>query len=105
MLKKLTTTLMAAVVAVGLTLSVGSQQAEAGRGARTGALIGLGVLGALAVGAAAANAGPRTYYRSGCYRVAGSCYFKEGSCYINRFGEEVCRRGYRVCEPSRTVCD
>ena len=104
MFKKITTTAMAAVMAIGLGLSAVSTSAEAGRGARTGAIVGLGVLGALAIGAAAANAGPRTYYRSGCYRVAGSCYFKEGSCYINRYGEEVCRRGYRVCEPSRTVC-
>ena len=105
MLKKLMNTVMAAVVAVGLGLAVTAQPAEAGNGGRTAGYIGLGVLGALAVGAVAANAGPRTYYREGCYRVAGACHFKEGRCWINRYGEEVCRRGYQVCEPSRTVCD
>jgi hypothetical protein len=104
MLKKFMMTSMAVVVAAGLGLSAASNAAEAGRGYR-GAAIGLGVLGAIALGAAAANAGPRTYYRSGCYRVAGNCYYKSGSCYINRYGEEVCRRGYQVCEPSRTICD
>jgi hypothetical protein len=104
MLKKITTTAMAAVVAIGLGIAATAQPAEA-RGGRTAAIVGLGVLGALAVGAAAANASPRTYYRSGCYKVAGSCYHKEGRCWINRYGEEVCRRGYQVCEPSRTVCD
>jgi hypothetical protein len=102
MLKKIMMTTMAAVVAIGLGLSAAAPSAEA-RGGRTAAIVGLGILG-LAVGAAAANAGPR-YYREGCYRVAGACYWKEGSCFINRYGEEVCRRGYRVCEPSRTVCD
>jgi hypothetical protein len=92
MLKKFTHMLMAAVVAVGLGLAATAQPAEA-RGGRTAGIIGLGVLGALAVGAVAANAGPR-YYREGCYRVAGSCYQKEGRCWINRYGEEVCRRGY-----------
>jgi hypothetical protein len=104
MLKKLMNVVMAAVVAVGLGLAATAQPAEA-RGGRTAGIIGLGVLGALAVGAVAANAGPRTYYREGCYRVAGACHFKEGRCWINRYGEEVCRRGYQVCEPSRTVCD
>jgi hypothetical protein len=104
MFKKFMTTTMAAVVAIGLGLSAAAPSAEA-RGGRTAAIVGLGVLGALAVGAAAANAGPRTYYREGCYRVAGSCHWREGSCFINRYGEEVCRRGYKVCEPSRTVCD
>lgn len=105
MLKKLTSTVLAAVVAVGLGLAATTQPAEARRGVGTGAIIGLGVLGALAVGAAAANASPRTYYRSGCYRVAGSCQWQEGKCWVNRYGEETCRRGYKVCEPSRTVCD
>ena len=104
MLKKLTNLVMAAVVAIGLGLAATSQPAEA-RGGRTAAIVGLGVLGALAVGAVAANASPRTYYREGCYRVAGSCRYQEGRCWINRYGEEVCRRGYKVCEPSRTVCD
>ena len=104
MLKKFTNVLMAAVIAVGLGLAATAQPAEAG-GGRTAGFIGLGVLGALAVGAVAANAGPRYYHREGCYRVAGSCYQKEGRCWINRYGEEVCRRGYQVCEPSRTVCN
>jgi hypothetical protein len=103
MLKKFTTMVMAAVIAVGLGLA-STAPAEAGNGGRNAGLIGLGVLGGLAIGAVAANAGPR-YYREGCYRVAGSCYYKEGRCWINRYGEEVCRRGYQVCEPSRTVCD
>ncbi len=105
MLKKLTNTVMAAVVAVGLGLAATAQPAAAGNGGRTAGIIGLSVIGGLALGAAAANAGPRYYTREGCYRVAGSCYFKEGRCWINRYGEEVCRRGYQVCEPSRTVCD
>jgi hypothetical protein len=104
MLKKITTTAMAAVIALGLGFAATSQPAEA-RGGRTAAFVGLGVLGALAIGAAAANAGPRTYYRSGCYRVAGACSYREGRCFIDRHGNEVCRRGYQVCEPSRTVCD
>ena len=103
MLKKIMNIVMAATIAVGLGLAA-TAPAEA-RGGRTAGIIGLGVLGALAVGAVAANAGPRTYYREGCYRVAGACHFKEGRCWINRYGEEVCRRGYQVCEPSRTVCD
>lgn len=101
MMKKLMCTVMAAVSAVGLGLAVSAQPAEA-RGGRTAGLIGLGILGAVAVGAAAANA---RGYRDGCYRVAGACSWREGRCWINRYGEEVCRRGYRVCEPSRVVCD
>jgi hypothetical protein len=100
MLKKFTSTAMAAVVAIGLGIAATAQPAEA-RGGRTAGLIGLGVLGAVAIGAAAANARGR----DGCYRVAGECSWREGRCYINRYGEEVCRRGYRVCAPSRLVCD
>ena len=100
MMKKIMTTVMAVVVAVGLGIAATAQPAEA-RGGRTAGLIGLGVLGAIAIGAASANA---RGYRDGCYRVAGECHWKEGRCWINRYGEEVCRKGYRVCSPSRVVC-
>lgn len=101
MFKKITSTAMAAVVAIGLGLAATAQPAEA-RGGRTAGLIGLGILGAVAIGAASANA---RGYRDGCYRVAGACSWREGRCWINRYGEEVCKKGYRVCEPSRVVCD
>lgn len=104
MFKKITTSVAALTMALGLGLTSMSQTADA-RGGRTAAIVGLGVLGALAIGAASANASNRTYYRERCYRVGGGCHWREGRCYINRHGDEVCSRGYKVCEPARTVCD
>jgi len=105
MIKRLTSIVLAAVLAVGaVAATVDDAEARRGRGVGIGVaagIIGLGILGA----AAAANAGPRYYYgpRPACYAGPRECAWSGRSCWYNRFGEYVCGGGaYRCWRP--TIC-
>ena len=101
MFKKLTSTLMAVVTMVGLSLATVQPAQAGGRGVGVGiaaGIIGLGILGA------AASAREGGYYRSGCYRGREECSWSDRHCFENRYGDTVCRGGvYRCYRP--TICD
>lgn len=102
MLKKLTASTMALVMAAGMSLAT-VQPAEARNGAGiavgvAAGIIGLGILGA------AANARERTYYRDTCHKGPEECAWRDRHCFTNRYGDYVCRGGvYRCWRP--TYCD
>ena len=108
MLKKIMGSLMAITMAIGV-MTTQPAPAEAGhRNGRVaagiaGAIIGLGVLGAVA------NAREHRsgyYYRSGgeCYPGPERCGYSNRRCFYNDWGDYVCRGGQYRCwrEP---ICD
>lgn len=103
MMKQVTHGLMALTLAGGvLAASVDHAEARRGRGA---ALLGLGIIGGLALGAAAAHSRGH-YYDHGprCYRGPEECGWKNRHCFHNRYGDYVCRGGHYTCWRPR-YCD
>ena len=109
MWNKITSTLMAMVMALSMTVAT-TQQAEARRGVGLGiaaGIIGLGILGAAAH--ADRYDGPRYYSRyddgpRGCYRGRRECHWTNRRCFENDYGDYVCRGGRYVCERP-LICD
>ncbi len=104
MLKKIMQGLMALTLALGVTFA-SAHDAEARRGHR-GALLGLGILGGLALGAAAAHSRGYRYYDGGprCYYGPRECGWSDRHCFRNSWGDRVCRGGHYSCYRPR-YCD
>ena len=105
MLKKLTNSIMAMALALGVTAST-IAPAEARHGLGLG--IAAGIIG-LGIGAAIAN--DHRYYRRDYYRSSGECYpgpeqcgWSNRRCFYNSWGDYVCRGGRYTCWRP-TYCD
>ena len=110
MFKKITHTLMALTMALGMTVSV-APQAEARRGVGLGiaaGIIGLGILGTAAHAGHhhGSGYGYSSYDDDGdrCYYGQRECHWSGRRCFENRYGDEVCRGGRYVCERP-LICD
>lgn len=103
MLRKLSHSLMAATLALGVVAS-SVAPAEAGRGGRVAAGVAAGIIGLGILGAYAHSRG--RYYDSepACYRGPRECGWSGRSCYHNRWGDYVCRGGRYTCS-RRVYCD
>ncbi len=94
MVKKITQSLLALTLALGVVVS-SMQPAEAGRGGRFAAgvaagIIGLGLLGAYG------HARDRHYDRE-CYPGPERCGWVRRRCFYNHYGDYVCRGGRYTC--------
>lgn len=87
---KKTTIAAGAALAVGLSLATPASAQWRGGGWGYGPAVGLGVLGGVALGAAAANAANGPYYDRECWLERRPVYDEDGN-FIGRRRMRVCR--------------
>ncbi len=107
-MKTVAAPLAALALAVGAFSVTTATPAEAGRGGRiaagvAGAVIGLGVLGAIANAHGRDRYYERTYVRE-CYPGPEHCGYAPRRCFYNDYGDYICPRREWRCWRER-ICD